>query len=363
MSMKMKNLLLVGAATLVASCSQNIDEGVASTNKEITFSHLNARITRADKLHNGANDNSDDYKVYAAIAQEDTKIGSSPITKPLESTNWYFVDEVYGKTTDRGTANQPKKGPYYWLSSGAALDFYAYAPASVVATGEPGNLNIAYTVNDRADEDLTIASPIENMTFEKTAPLGVINLQFYHVLSKIVISAELSNELTQSGYTIEPNYTASLTMKHKMGNISPTGSDRQWSIPSGENGNATYSGRTSYMVLPQDVEGNSLQLDDLVIKKNGLQVFPAKTHGGKSSTGKSLKKYILKASDIINGEKDIKDDLIRNDGTFMPGKQYNFKIVISNLSFDENGNPVFGKEIKFDANVADWSEERTSIRQ
>lgn len=353
----MNKMLFLGAATLVASCSQNISDSPVSTNNEITFSHLNSRITRTDGFRDGANDNKDDYKVYAAISQKSTGFDPLPEPLPTEYTNWYFEDDVYGKTSVSGTANTPKKGPYYWLSTNAALNFYAYAPASVVATGSPDDgLTIEYTVKENADEDLTIANPVENMTFEKTKGTGLINFQFFHVLSKIVISAQLSPELTKAGYTIEPNYTASLTMKCKSGFITPTTIDKQWSIPQANRIEATYTGRTSYMVLPQNVEGNSIQLNGVVIKKNGIQVFPSEL-----AKGKSLKKIILKESDVINGAKDNAGDKTKNDGTFIPGKQYNFKIVINDLSFDENGNPIFGKVITFNAEVADWSEEGTKL--
>ena len=350
--MKMKNLLLFGAATLVVGCSQNVVDTPEPTRNEISFSHLNSRITRTSTgFQDGANDNKDDYKVYVAVSEEKQELGNTPNAPTVETTNWFIIDEVYGKTTASGTANQPKKGPYYWLSPDVALDFYAYAPATIEASGEPGNLKIYYTVKDKADEDFTVATPVEKMTYGQTKGLGVVNLQFYHVLSKIVISAKLSQKLLDAGYTIEPGYTADLTMNCKSGYMCPTTIDRQWSIPVEGRVKASYAGATSYMVLPQDVEGNTLQIKGLIIKKNGIQVFPSK-----SVTSSALNVYTLKATDVINGAKDPVDAEDGDDGSFLTGKQYNLNITINNLATDDGGKPVFGKELKFNAEVANWSE-------
>ena len=349
--MKMKNLLLLGAATLVVGCSQNIVDTPEPTRHEISFSHLNSRITRTSSgFEDGANDNKDDYKLYVAISTEEHDLGTAPIAPTIESTNWFIIDDIYGKTTANGIANHPKKGPYYWLSPDVALNFYAYAPATIEASGEPGALTIYYTVKDKADEDFTVATPVEKLTFEKTNGTGTVNLQFYHVLSKIVISAKLSPELISAGYTIEPGYTADLTMNCKSGYMCPTTIDREWSIPVEGRVKASYAGSTSYMVLPQNVEGNTLQIKGLIIKKNGIQIFPSK-----SIASSALNVYTLKATDVINGEKDQDGDMEKNDGAFLPGKQYNLNISINDLATDDGGNPVFGKELKLNAEVANWS--------
>lgn len=348
--MKMKNLLLFGAATLVVGCSQNIVDTPEPTRNEISFNHLNSRITRTSTgFQDGANDNKDDYKVYVAVSEEKQELGNTPKAPIVETTNWFIIDEVYGKTTASGTANQPKKGPYYWLSPDVALNFYAYAPATLEASGGEGSLSIDYTVKDKADEDFTVATPVKDMTYGQTSGTGTVNLQFHHVLSKIVISAKLSPELIKAGYTIEPGYTADLTMKYNSGSIEITSGDNDWSKVGGQQ--ASYAGATSYMVLPQDVEGNTLQIKGLIIKKNGIQVFPSK-----SVASSALNVYTLKASDVINGAKDPVDAKDGDDGSFLKGKQYNLNITINNLATDDGGKPVFGKELKFNAEVANWSE-------
>lgn len=336
--MNLKNLMILGAVTLLTGCSQNVVDEPMRSDKEITFTHLNARITRSSGFSDGANDNRDNYKIYASLSEE-------------ELSKWYIVDDVCGKTLGAWTVNQPLKGPYYWMTPDVTFNFYAYAPSSVEAVGNPGEgLRINYKVNEKADEDFTIAEPVHS-TFAQTGGTGMVNLKFYHVLSKIVVSVKLSDELTNAGYTVDPNYTADLTMNKNSGVIYPNHTDRQWDGATKVDP-TTYVGALTYMVLPQFVEGNKLQVKGLVIRKNGEQVFPVK-----SEKGGDLKVYELKAADVIYGE-----DEKELNGIFMPGKQYNLKMTINHLSSDKDGNPLFGSQIHFSAQVADWSPMSVSVR-
>ena len=124
-----KILMALAAAAILAGCSKNEQENVDGfTPKQIKFTNLNDKLTRA------ANDGNDPYRVYAAWSG---------------GTGWFINDQV-------SASDVPSGGPYYWPASGS-VDFYAWAPADVAATGTYPTLSIAYEVPANANKDFGIA--------------------------------------------------------------------------------------------------------------------------------------------------------------------------------------------------------------
>lgn len=291
----MKKVLLASAMiALMAGCSKNETDMLPLLN-EIAFSNLNDRVgTRA------ANASADDYRVFAATAS---------------GSEWYIDD------TMDGTRNTPAAGPYYWLQPVADIDFWGYAPAhaGVVEKVFP-EVSLVYSVPAGADEDLTIADKV-------TAQSGTVMFTFRHVLSKITVSANLSEALATAGYSITTAPTATVSVGVSKGTIRPTDPNPEWSAVSDP---ASYSGTVSYMVLPQNAEGTIIGLNGIVISKGGQEIFSG-----------SLSPNVIPAG-IVAGD------------AFQKGKHYAVKIGITNVATDDNGDPVFGSEILFSASVADW---------
>ena len=104
-----KILFLLTIARALASCSTNevSDVNDLAKNSEITFRTLRDKVeTRA------ANDDSEDYQVYAVI----------------EGGTTWFINEEYG-----GTSNDPISGnQYLWPGNGKTVRFYAFCPSSSV---------------------------------------------------------------------------------------------------------------------------------------------------------------------------------------------------------------------------------------
>ena len=150
-----KIFTMVATAIILASCSQAELEETSVGQKEIKFSNLNDKVTRA------ANDNNSNYKVYA-------------VWSGATNSNWFINDVV------DGTTNLPQNGPYYWPTTGT-VDFYSWAPETVTATGTYPALSIAYTVPTNAAEDFTIANPKTGLSASTVA------FEFAHKLAKISV--------------------------------------------------------------------------------------------------------------------------------------------------------------------------------
>lgn len=293
----MKKILMIAAfATALASCSKNETE-TSGISKQIQFSNLNDKVTRA------ANDANSDYQVYAAWS------GGS---------DWYIDDVV------NGTTNLAQSGLHYWPSSGT-VDFYSWAPAassSIVATTAYPNLSIAYTVPAAATEDFTIAAPVTG------ASSGTVGFQFAHMLSKITVSADLTQELKDAGYSLAFTGAATLAVLANGGTIDPMAATPAWTSNSTA---ATYSGALSYMVLPQTSTGCKVQITGgITIAKGGSTVFT----GG-------LSEYTIASNDIPGNQ-------------FQRGKQYQLILVISDTSTEEGGGNIFGDAITFTATATPW---------
>ena len=210
-----KIIFMVATVMAFASCSQTeLDENFVGQ-KEIKFSNLNDKVNSR-----AANDESADYQVYADWN------GSS--------TEW-FIDAVVN-----GTSNSPSGGPYHWPNSGT-VDFYSWAPSSVTATATYPSLSIAYTVPAAANQDFTIAAPKTGLSS------GTVAFEFAHMLSKISVTASLSQALLDAGYTLSTTgLAAKLDVQSTGGTVDPKTTPAAWTSPNTTT--ASYTGAASYMI-------------------------------------------------------------------------------------------------------------------
>ncbi|MFR9503780.1 MAG: fimbrillin family protein [Rikenellaceae bacterium] len=242
----MKRLFLsVAVLAAFASCSKNEVTDVAPSNlgSEIGFTTLNDRITKS------ATDNGDSYQVFS-------------LQSTAEAGVWYINEEV----SDADAIISGAK--YYWPVDGSTLAFYAYAPASVSATATvtdtpEAEITIDYVVPAKADQDFTVA---EALDFGDEIANDV-NLKFSHKLSKVTISVALSEALTKAGYYVDATrtaYTATFDVNFDSEEMDVvTGA---WDgTQSKSTAYAAYSGTTSYMFLPQEAEGCSITIGNLVL--------------------------------------------------------------------------------------------------
>lgn len=346
-----KMIFSLAAVGLLASCSQNEIQEMTEKSNEIKFSTLNDKVTRA------ANDTKDPYQVFA-------KLSNGAVTGDY----WFMNETLIPGTANSGTnadgfnnytsGDQIQSGnKFYWpANNGWILNFYGFAPAHVysmlVEDKEYKSLNINYTVptatvKGDAQEDFTIAIP-QSFT-DITKPSGNnVHFQFKHMLSKVTISVDLTQALKDAGYSVsygaENKHTPSLTVIMVNGVIDASAEEPEWSEltdkdgqgydndDSGVNSNAltTYTGSVSYLILPQSSPHTSISLP-VVIKKNGVIVFEGDVT------------YTIKPDDMASNK-------------FDPGKNYGMNITITELSTDgsETDKPIFGPEITFSSEVADW---------
>lgn len=303
---KIVTILLIIALT---GCSLRDETDNILSTKELRFTTLNDKTTRA------ATSKGDDYKVLARYAGRPT---------------WFINTTFNGGGTD---ADKPKDGSvYYWPGTGT-LDFWAYAPASVDATLDYAGASalINYSVNAKADEDFTVASPLIN----KSLADGVVAFKFKHVLSRATIRAELSEELRSAGFSITFN-SAELTVNSTGGKMDIMNGSQTWTEQNKTS--AVYSGEKTYMFMPQSGKNVAIQLKGVSITKNGIVITDVQ----------DMNKYILSgtASDIENFEK---------------GVSYNITMTVSGASTGSDGNAIMGSQIEFSVDSEPWNDEEHTI--
>ena len=273
-----KIIFMVATVMAFASCSQTeLDENFVGQ-KEIKFSNLND--------WNGS------------------------------STEW-FIDAVVN-----GTSNSPSGGPYHWPNSGT-VDFYSWAPSSVTATATYPSLSIAYTVPAAANQDFTIAAPKTGLSS------GTVAFEFAHMLSKISVTASLSQALLDAGYTLSTTgLAAKLDVQSTGGTVDPKTTPAAWTSPNTTT--ASYTGAASYMIMPQSSVGCAVQITGgITITKNGAEIYSG-----------DLNKYEIVSGNVSNDQ-------------FAMGKHYMLNLTISDTSTGGGGEDIFNI-INFTANVADW---------
>ena len=307
MYMKKQIITVTTLATLLAGCSNNEVYNEVNTpgSTPIDFTNLNDRVSRA------ANDAESNYQVYAKLSTSGQNA-------------WFIDEEITGKGEGQ---DKPSSGnTYYWPSEGT-VTFYSWAPSTITPTAESAfpDLTIDYTVPSGANEDFTVATPI-------TQSSGTVNFKFSHMLSKITVSAAVSEALTTAGYSIEFT-SATLGVNTNGGTLTPTAATPAWTTPNTNTTSATYTDAKTYMIMPQPSTDCTVQLKGVTIKKGDVTVF----------SGKDMSIYTIAANDVTGNE-------------FSKGTHYNLKLTVKDTSTDSDGNPIFGGEIKFSAELAaDWT--------
>lgn len=304
----MKKIIFMAATAIAfAGCSQTeLDENFVGQ-KEIKFSNLNDKINSR-----AANDAKDNYVVYAAWSGGDT--------------SWFINGDEVNGTNDTPT------GTYHWPATGS-IDFYAWAPATVMTTASYPNLTINYTVPTAANQDFTIAAPRTGQT--STTNSGVVSLEFAHMLSKVSVTAVLNQDLLDAGYALNTDgLIADLGVALNAGTINPKDGTPAWSAP---NGTATkYSSAASYMIMPQSSVDCTVRIrGGIKITKNGAEIYDG-----------DLSTYTIETDDITGNQ-------------FEMGKHYMLILTISDKSTGgggtdpENPNPIFNI-IEFNSDIAPW---------
>lgn len=297
--------ILLMVVLSLAACSGNEIADNRLGLQQITFSNLHNKVTRS------ANTFGDDYTVYAKSSLSG-------------ETEWYIRDVINGKT------DTPKNGSvYYWPGGSYTVSFFAWAPSTVMPADQTyDRLSINYTVPQNAQEDFTVASPVEQSS-------GNVGLLFMHMLSKISVVPTLSSSLTAAGYALDlTKATTELRMNSNAATIDVTASSPTWINTN--NKPTLYSGENSYLVLPQSSLGCTVQLKNIRITKGNWVVFSG-----------DLKMHTIATSDIAND-------------SFQKGKHYQLTFTITNLAKEDNDNDVFGPEIQFGLDLVDWSQRNTN---
>lgn len=360
-----KMIFSLAAVGLLASCSQNEIQEMTEKSNEIKFSTLNDKVTKH------ANDNKSNYRVFAKL---------TGATGP--ATAWFMNEEMipgtsgtatpgFGNFTGGDIIKSEKK--FYWPSNtGWTLNFYGFAPEDAAVTPDLTNekLPIIYTIKTKtgtetadAQEDFTIAIP---QMFDYRPDDNKVNFQFKHMLTKIsIVTPVLTDELTNAGYAIAYKQegtpvkplTPSLNVINVTGSIEATTAaattdPTTWTELKdavGNEGSLTsaktpYTGANQYLILPQPAAGNQIVLP-IVITKDGVVVFDGNVT------------YVIKDGDNINGSTPANNN-------FLPGKNYGMNITIDGKSTTgPGGHPIFGPEIIFSSEVANWESSNPSITQ
>ncbi|MFI3281931.1 MAG: fimbrillin family protein [Rikenellaceae bacterium] len=329
----MKKLFLsVAILAAFASCSKNeVLDG--ATSKSISFTSLNDNVTRAEtegQTSGQANDQESDYKVYA-------------VTSSVNDA-WYIDGTI---NTDRTGTNVT----YYWPNvDGETTDFYAYAPAdAATATATPISvISVEYAVDGL--EDFTVATPIEDREYydgdDNTTDSNAVDFVFSHMLAKVTVQVALSESLTKAGYTLGETNTAVIGVNESVGTV-----DVMAKIPAMDNAEskteATYDANLdTYYVLPQGAEGCTVQATGVTIY-NSLETV--------IHSDKALLEYKISAENAK-----LFDE---TTSSFVAGKAYVITLTITDLSSDEEGDPLFGGSINFSASMVNWDEVGVGLTQ
>ncbi len=331
----MKKLLFsMAILTAFASC-QKTENQYTTKSGEIAFSTLNDRVTKA------ANDNNDNYFVYA-------------ITSNASTTDraWFIEEEVYGTngTDTEGNlyyANQIISGNkhYYPADQDNSVSFYAYSPSvssnlDMTVDDDFTSVDIVYSAVS-GDEDFTVATPITGKTS------GTVELIFSHMLAKVSIQVKLSSQLASAGYyfdindkndatSVDKDATATLGVNYMTGSIDITDSAPTLISTTAETEAKKYASLTSYMIMPQTAKDCTVQL-------NGVTVY-APDGSPTSFTDSDLAVYTILGTEtgLTNG--------------FVSGKHYIITLTIGNSSTTTDpDNTLVGAEIEFSSDItADW---------
>ncbi|MFI3266652.1 MAG: fimbrillin family protein [Rikenellaceae bacterium] len=300
-----KILLSLAVLATVASCSKNEVVDVAPTN-ELGFVSLNDRLSLKS-----ANDEADPYYVYAVAGTS-----TSFFLNGLKVTTAAGVDSWTGN--------------YYWFADKTAIDFYAYSGGSATlnaTTPTTTSIKVDYTVPTGADDDFT-ASQVLGQTGETNTNVA---FEFQHLLSKVSVAYQLTTELTNAGYSINSDATATLTVVNNNGTVDIVAASPVVAAGTVPNEAPVYSGRlTNYMILPQDASDCTVQLNGVKIQAPDDSYIKGSADAGADFSALSFPSTTL--------------------AEFKPGEHYLVTITISATT-----EGLLGNEITFTSKTADWN--------
>lgn len=176
--MKKTIVLLAGIALMAAGCTKTevITSGTEGAQKGIGFSAYTSRTTKAAPQKDVKNDNFNSFEV--------TAIGNGAV---------YFDNVKFTKATVWESATK-----YFWPAY--ALDFYAYNTPAVgngtftrnITTSNPQTLTYSPASKLAKQEDLVAVSVTGKTESDKNGS-GAIDLTFNHYLTQVIVKAKNSS--------------------------------------------------------------------------------------------------------------------------------------------------------------------------
>ena len=234
------------------------------------------------------------YKVYSQYST-------------FEKAEWFIEDLTV--TAEPGDIDTYTGKSYHW--PGKALDFYAYAPASITPSSvtptppsDPstkGYVSIEYTVNNDANEDFLVATPLKNQ--KKTTSSGTVNFIFEHMLSHVEIKVIKNDEMPQITDVKWKTLKIEGTNMLNTGSVTVTADKPALSSTSASSSNISYTQDggeiANFMIVPQPTLGLKVTATDVVATVDGKEVpigsltYTFKKDDGKVANFEAGNKYIL----------------------------------------------------------------------
>ena len=213
----MKKYFILAAAALVtlASCMKNDIDQTSQKGREINFSTVTGKATKAPITDNYFNHNNGAFGVYAAYLATGTWSANYPTSKIYMGTNnGAGVSVTYSDDSDR---IWKPASTYYWPLEGN-LTFFAYWPYTLDPDYTEGTnqLNFGtFTVESTVANqvDVLVSSFAENQIQNTasytdgsvTSAVNGVPIQFNHMLSQVVFTAAAATDVYSNGLSFKIN--------------------------------------------------------------------------------------------------------------------------------------------------------------
>lgn len=329
----MKNKKIIPIITLLClvaifSCTQNEVSNPSSWDRAGLIQFRSLRNKAPTRV---ANDNGHDYCVYSFIDGD---------------SNWYME----GINIDGSNDSILSGGIYYWPKYDT-LSFFAYSAygegsiTDVVTSVNPPSITLYYEPMGQGT-DFTIATNVKQAR-EPGVDNITVPLVFKHMLTKANITLQLSSDLVDYNYSLNPGtsgevttededsvYWVNLTVPFNKGSIDVATDTPTWTLI--DNSSIQFSKNRTFYIMPQtyneDADSCVLQFQNIIIKRNGLVAFKG-----------DLMTYKLKDGDLTNN-------------TMEMGKEYNLTLTLASTSVDSDSVPLFGDKMVFSSSAVAWND-------
>ena len=327
---KTKPYLIAIVVCLVAifSCTQNEVNNPSNWDREGIIQFRSLRNKLSTRV---ANDNGHDYCVYSYIDGD---------------SNWYMEG-----INISGTNDSILSGDIYYWPQYDTLSFFSYSAygegsiTDVVTSVNPPSITLYYEPVGQGT-DFTIATAVKQAR-EPGVDNITVPLVFKHMLAKANITLNLSADLVDSKYTLNPGtsgtvtaededsvYWVNLTLPYNKGSIDVATANPTWTLEA--NSSIEFIKNRVFYIMPQtyneDTDSCVLQFQNIIIKRNGVVAFKG-----------DLMPYKLKDGDLVNN-------------TMEMGKQYNLALTLAATSIDEDSVPLFGDKMIFSSSSVAWND-------